>query len=245
MRTKRTVLDETQRQRDEELARYLGIPVEGVLECAIDDKFGPEVHGGSDFRARSYNFLYERIGEVKPAHVLRTLSRFNIVKRRDLLIGAMGHIRDARGLRVLDFGCGTGGHGLYFLQRGAASVDFLDVPGPVYDFARWRVADRGFEDRARFFRPESELPGGRYDVVLCVDVLEHTADPPAEFRKILAATRKGAFILLQYGDYLNPRQGHFRQSKERWRSRKNWAFIKESLRSLAGPARRSYYFAKR
>jgi len=237
------IFEESQRERDEELARYLGIPIDGVESCEIEQQFGPPVYDGIDFRAKSYCHLYERYGKDNPATVLRALSMFNTVKRKRLIYGAQRWIGDPRGKQMLDFGCGPGGHGIHFLQAGAR-VDFLDVDGPVYEFTRWRVRERGLAGRARFLFPDSDLPPTYYDSVLCVDVLEHTADPLKEFKRVLAAARKGAFFLLQFGNYLNPHQGHFRQSKERWWSKKTRRFVKKSLVPLVS-GKYNYYFKKR
>jgi len=236
------VLDETQRERDEELARYLGIPVSGVEACPVE-KMGPPVHDGTDFRARSYCYLYEQYGRKNPATVLRTTSTHNVVKRRGLVRGLENHLGSARGTMVLDFGCGPGGHGIHFLQAGAR-VDFLDVDGPVYEYARWRVRERKLSTLARFLRPDDRLPPTYYDAVVCADVLEHTADPVREYKRILAAMRSDAVILLQFGNYLNPQQGHFKQSKERWWCKKTRRLLERTLSPLE-PGRYCYYFKKR
>jgi SAM-dependent methyltransferase len=80
--------------------------------------------------------------------------------------------------RVLDYGCGIGNYGLAVLEDFPEStVDFCDINTSNLDYLAWRLARRGDEvsSRARigdggFF---SEQSGEKYDLIFCIDVLEH------------------------------------------------------------------------
>jgi len=75
--------------------------------------------------------------------------------------------------KVLDFGCGIGTDGLVLAEAGL-EVHFLDVVGSAFNFARWRAIKYGFK-KTKFFplQPISQ----KYDCIICVDVLGHTASP--------------------------------------------------------------------
>ena len=89
--------------------------------------------------------------------------------------------QDARGLRVLDAGCGDRPYEP--LLAGAAKVIGFDVPGNEY-------ADlHGSIDAI----PVDE---GSFDVVLCLQVLEHVPDPAAAIRELRRVVRRGGRVLL-------------------------------------------------
>ena len=86
-----------------------------------------------------------------------------------------------RGLRVLDVGCGDRPYER--LLAGAAAVVGFDVPG---------------NPRADLHGSIEALPvdAASFDVVLCVQVLEHVADPAAAVRELRRAVRPGGRVLL-------------------------------------------------
>ena len=81
------IFAETQRQRDEEVARYLGIPLGEVERIEMPSKAGFPVHEGEDFAAESYCHLYERFGRDNPAEVLKMTAMYNVEKRKYLIEG--------------------------------------------------------------------------------------------------------------------------------------------------------------
>lgn len=76
---------------------------------------------------------------------------------------------NAKGLKVLDFGCGTGEYGLRLAEQGA-DVDFYDLSTPAVEFLKWRIDQRGLN--CKVTNNISEL-AQKYDIIICVDVLEH------------------------------------------------------------------------
>lgn len=95
------------------------------------------------------------------------------------------------GLRVLDFGAGTGEYGLYASKHGAKSVDFYDLPTKANEFLKWRIKDGNYKncnvlDDANDFK--------EYDVIICVDVLEHLYNPVNTFK--LLHSKLGKFGIM-------------------------------------------------
>ena len=92
-------------------------------------------------------------------------------------------------LRVLDVGCG-GGYTCEFLARRGACLSGLDRSGPCIEAARSHAAASGLDIDYRVGMAE-QLPfaAGSFDVVICVDVLEHVDRPDAviaEIARVLA-----------------------------------------------------------
>jgi len=99
--------------------------------------------------------------------------------------------------RVLDYGCGVGTEGLLALGKGAA-VTFVDFP-PMLEFIRTRRDCMGLGDLGQFCSQQATVsekfpdptvvfPADCFDVIICLDVLEHLVYPERllnHFRSIL------------------------------------------------------------
>jgi ubiquinone/menaquinone biosynthesis C-methylase UbiE len=102
----------------------------------------------------------------------------------------------SQSLDVVDVGCGTG-HMLQALQRRMDSHK-LAITG--LDFSTVAVG------RCRTLLPaatfvvgdlhESRLPASAYDIVLCIETLEHLLDPLAALRELLRICRPGGRLIL-------------------------------------------------
>lgn len=94
-----------------------------------------------------------------------------------------------RGLRVLDVGCG-GGYTCEFLARRGARMTGIDRSAPCIAAARSHAEAHGLPITYRSGMAEAlPFPSGVFDVVICVDVLEHVDDPEAvigEIARVLA-----------------------------------------------------------
>ena len=107
--------------------------------------------------------------EFKPLHDINPL-------RLDYIDGISG----LRGLRVLDVGCGGGILAEAMTARGArvTGIDLAEKPLKV---AQLHLLEAGLEVEYRLIAPETlarEAPGS-FDVVNCMELLEHVPDPAA------------------------------------------------------------------
>lgn len=99
-------------------------------------------------------------------------------------------IGSARGLRVLDAGCGPGFLSFDLLEGGAASVSAFDVSPAMIRIASQRLADRAELFIADMGQPLPMLLDGSFDLVVASLALDYVRDwsiPLAEFRRVLSS----------------------------------------------------------
>lgn len=107
--------------------------------------------------------------------------------------------------RVLDFGSGTGVLA-FAVARSGAQVDAYEPTPSQHELLRSAVSEVP-STPIRALSAEDEIGGG-YDVVLCVNVLDHIADFEATIAHLASWTRIGGRLLLviphplkDYGDW--------------------------------------------
>lgn len=95
------------------------------------------------------------------------------------------------GLRVLDVGCGGGILSEALAERGA-SVLGIDLAESALQAAEEHCAGQAVEYRLESSR-ETAARGEVFDVVTCMEMLEHVADPAAVLRDIHALLKPGGW----------------------------------------------------
>jgi 2-polyprenyl-6-hydroxyphenyl methylase / 3-demethylubiquinone-9 3-methyltransferase len=108
-------------------------------------------------------------GEFRPLHLLNPV-RAQFVADRAALDGA----------RVLDVGCG-GGLLCEAFARAGAEVTGIDLAPGMIEVARLHAAAEGLKIDYRLASAEqiaTAMPDG-FDIVTCMEMLEHVPDPPA------------------------------------------------------------------
>jgi 2-polyprenyl-3-methyl-5-hydroxy-6-metoxy-1,4-benzoquinol methylase len=101
---------------------------------------------------------------------------------------------------ALDVGCSLGVYAAVLRDLGFASVVGIDVNEAAITVARER-----FGDAARFEvrRAEELSPLGRFDFVLCTEVVEHTDDPTAVLAGIADAVAPGGVAVVSAPNVLS------------------------------------------
>ena len=125
-------------------------------------------------------------GESRPLHDLNPV-RFGYIAERVALKGA----------RALDVGCG-GGLLSEALARAGAKVMGIDLAPSVLEVARLHLLESGLEVDYRETSVEA-LAGemaGQFDVITCMEMLEHVPDPASVISACADLLKPGARLFL-------------------------------------------------
>ena len=88
----------------------------------------------------------------------------------------------SRGL-VLDFGGGIGTHALANAMSSAVEqVFFVDINETNRNFVEYRAKELGVEKKLTFCKTIKDTQISKFDTIICLDVLEHLADPSSQIK---------------------------------------------------------------
>lgn len=124
-------------------------------------------------------------GEFKPLHAINPL-RLDYVDRRAPLKGRM----------VLDIGCGGGLMTEAMASRGG-KVTGIDLSEGALKVARLHLKESGRQVDYRNISAEAlaaELPG-HFDVITCLEMLEHVPDPGSVIRAVATLLKPGGQVV--------------------------------------------------
>jgi 2-polyprenyl-6-hydroxyphenyl methylase / 3-demethylubiquinone-9 3-methyltransferase len=124
---------------------------------------------------------WDPTGEFKPLHAINPL-RLDYVDKRAPLSGRT----------VLDIGCGGGLMAEAMAARGA-KVTGIDLSEAALKVARLHLKESGRQVDYRHVSAEAlaaELPG-HFDVITCLEMLEHVPDPGSVIRAIATMLKPG------------------------------------------------------
>ena len=125
-------------------------------------------------------------GEFKPLHIINPV-------RVDYIQSKI----NVDGLEVLDVGCGGGilSEGLFDL---GAKVTGIDAAGPSLEVARIHAKDYGKDITYLEITAEELLATSdkKYDVVCCLEVLEHVPDPKALVKACISLLKPNGQLFL-------------------------------------------------
>jgi ubiquinone/menaquinone biosynthesis C-methylase UbiE len=115
--------------------------------------------------------------------------------RRRVLHAALGKLPLPEGAQVLDAGCGTG-----------RTMDELLGYGEVHGFdlnplGAEHAEGRGHSDVRVARVEEIPYPDDSFDLVTCLDVIEHTPDDGASLRELRRVTRPGGWLVVTVPAY--------------------------------------------
>lgn len=123
-------------------------------------------------------------GEFRPLHQMNPL-RANYIDQRSAVAGK----------RVLDVGCGGGILSEGLAQRGAI-VTGIDMGEAPLGVARLHLLESGLEIDYRLSTAEDLVSeaAGTYDIVTCLEVLEHVPDPASLVNACAQLVRPGGDV---------------------------------------------------
>jgi 2-polyprenyl-6-hydroxyphenyl methylase/3-demethylubiquinone-9 3-methyltransferase len=134
------------------------------------------------FEALAHRF-WDPQGEFRPLHVLNPVRARFVAERARL-----------RGARVADIGCG-GGLLSEALAREGASVTGVDLAPGMIEVAQLHAAEQGLNIDYRLCEAE-KLIGGDYDVVTCMEMLEHVPEPARMVETLARLVRPGGALFI-------------------------------------------------
>jgi S-adenosylmethionine-dependent methyltransferase len=107
--------------------------------------------------------------------------------------------QDARPLRALDLGCGTGAIGVRLAQLGL-HVTLVDPSVPMLDLAERAAREAGVSDRIALTHGDASqlatlFPAASFDLIICHNVLEFVEDPCAVLRSANRALRGSSAMI--------------------------------------------------
>ena len=125
-------------------------------------------------------------GEMRPLHELNPV-RLAYVERSGAL----------RGRSVLDVGCG-GGLLSEAMAVAGATVTGLDLASELLEVARLHALESGVSVDYRLETAEAHAQShaGRYDMVTCMEMLEHVPDPGSVIAALARLVRPGGHVFV-------------------------------------------------
>jgi 2-polyprenyl-3-methyl-5-hydroxy-6-metoxy-1,4-benzoquinol methylase len=154
------------------------------------------------------------------------------VERGRHAVASMGGIAVFAGRKVLDVGCAYGGFLVAAKEAGAGRVVGVDIDSKLIDLARLQLDDHHVSGELAVEDITSEGVAdrwGRFDIVLCNDVIEHVVDPRRCAQNLATVMKQGGKVFLEIPngnavDFMR-RDGHYglfgltllgRSEAERW-----------------------------
>ncbi len=129
---------------------------------------------------------WDREGEFRPLHEINPL-RLDYIRQRSNLAGA----------RVVDIGCG-GGILAESLEQAGATVIGIDMAEGPLAVARLHQAESGSSVSYQQSSAEAfaEQHAGAFDVVTCLEMLEHVPSPPSVIQACRKLVKPGGDVYL-------------------------------------------------
>ena len=211
-----SIFKESQLERDQEISDFTGVPLAKIQTFEIASQKSIKINVNGDMNKDDYTDLYKDYKHLNLAEYLKTLSALTVSRRSKYIIKMNQLNGGISGKMVLDFGSGVGSHGIACYEYGAEEVHFLDVDGPLMDFAKWRVQKRNYNNTI-FMKCEDSLPIDHYDFIICLDVLEHVSKPMLEIKRITESLKPGGIIALEVSTMIKPTSGHFSKPIKDWK----------------------------
>ena len=163
--------------------------LDGFLENAKMDL--ANLHPGGSL-SEAEDFYKEIVGDKH----LADLAAWHISSKEYIADTLKLQQRFSRNL-VLDFGGGIGTHALAnAMSIKVEHVFFVDINQTNRDFVEYRAQKLGVRNKLTFCKTIQETKISRFDTIVCLDVLEHLADPAFQidtFHKIMGPNSIGLF----------------------------------------------------
>lgn len=119
--------------------------------------------------------------------------------RHECYFDVMDALKRRGAPRICEYGCGVAPVTAWLIGRiPDGRFTLVDLPTPTFEFARWRFRGRL---NVEFLVPGlgDDLPlTGSYDVITCLDVLEHVINPLAVVKHLVAHLKPGGELFVNF-----------------------------------------------
>ena len=103
---------------------------------------------------------------------------------------------------VLDFGGGIGTHALAnAMSSKVEHVFFVDINETNRNFVEYRAKELGVEKKITFFKSIEDAQISKFDTIVCLDVLEHLADPASQINNFSEIMDSNSIALFNWYFY--------------------------------------------
>jgi 2-polyprenyl-3-methyl-5-hydroxy-6-metoxy-1,4-benzoquinol methylase len=111
----------------------------------------------------------------------------------------LGWLDLSTGRRLLDVACGSGGPALRIAARTGCCVVGIDLHEQAISTAKSLASQRDLKERAEFYVVNASeplpFPDGRFDVITCIDAINHLPDRPLVIAKWARLLKPGGRLL--------------------------------------------------
>ncbi len=134
-------------------------------------------------------------------HFIYDLSHFNYASMymgwRGAVYNLCQQVSDALpAFEVLDYGGGIGTSLLELSDLPGVHMTYADLPGKTYDYANWRFQQRGLNVRSIALGDDDPLSGRLFDVIVCMEVIEHLVEPEQVVKYLIDHLKPGGLLIL-------------------------------------------------
>tara|TARA_B100000212_G_C27275928_1_gene490947 strand:- start:144 stop:881 length:738 start_codon:yes stop_codon:yes gene_type:complete len=103
---------------------------------------------------------------------------------------------------VLDFGGGIGTHALAnAMSDNVEHVFFVDINQTNKDFVKYRAKKLGLEKKISFHKSIKDTKIKKFNAIVCLDVLEHLADPASQLETFHDVMADNSFAIFNWYFY--------------------------------------------
>lgn len=172
-----------------------------IEDIAADPTANADPGELAKFNALAHRF-WDPHGEMRPLHLLNPVRVRFVAERSPGRGPAPGQARGRAqtgglpGTRVLDVGCG-GGLLAEGLAREGAHVTGIDLAPSMIEVARLHAASEGLNIDYRVAGADSLMrEPGAFDIVTCMEMLEHVPQPARLVATLAALVRPGGAVFI-------------------------------------------------
>jgi len=154
----------------------------------------------SNFYIKTDAYVYELMAAN---HIVQTLYSYFLLQEK---------LRKLSIKTIFDYGAGAGTLSIFFKNLGY-DVEYADLPGKLFNFAKWRFKKRKL--KIPMFNLKKEKVQSKYDCIICTEVIEHVTDPKTLLKILKSKLKKdGILVVSESCEYTEDFSSHLPKNKK-------------------------------